>query len=656
MQIIHKIDNFLFTIFPALAKDHDSIIPTLENYYTYGPFKPKITIDDDIVKIDVDLPEINSQDADYKKMIDLSEKGKYTEAKPILQKLIEKNPTISEYHRILGQILSDQGDQEEAINSLIDALRWDSKNKWALMMMGNIFAKYKDDTETALKYYNQAIVANVQDHISLTNIAFLLMKKNKNEEAKNYLWEAIKINNQFPNTHFLLAIIAEIENDLPSAFFSTVEAIKTNKNRDILYEDSVKKAFEIANRIVSLKQGANIFREYQHKLESETGVKIDIQQDSNIKTAAKIEIAENYNHPTHVLKYKPGHPAVEHLIMHELVHLDFITQARKENSNLLFLSNQEHSKKFKKDFEATSRKMKRAGYSEETINSFCEKIFVGTNLQIYNTPIDLFIENFLYNEYPDLRAFQFLSLYRLIQEGLEAVTNKGVVEIAPKEILSASKIYNLVYGLQFKELYGLDFIKDFKASPSELKLAHDFYNEYLQYRDDKEPAEEYEMLIHWAEDLKLDQYFELSDENDYLNNRTNIENLLSSIEKDPYYMESKDPYKKRQQEKFNKSQEDIGLNMAVVGHMAEALIFFKTFSLNGIKRVAVEIATLGTQGFNPAKTDYRINSIPRKQFTGYQILSYMYVSFALAIPEGVDELGLNYKNEYEMAKEMSDQK
>ena len=45
--------------------------------------------------------------------------------------------------------------------------------------------------------------------------------------------------------------------------------------------------------------------------------------------------------------------------------------------------------------------------------------------------------------------------------------------------------------------------------------------------------------------------------------------------------------------------------------------------------------------------------IPGKQFSGYQILSYMYVSFALVIPEGVNELGLNYKNEYEMAKGMS---
>ena len=39
----------------------------------------------------------------------------------------------------MGQILSDEGDQEEAINCLIDAPRWDSKNGYALLMMGNIF-------------------------------------------------------------------------------------------------------------------------------------------------------------------------------------------------------------------------------------------------------------------------------------------------------------------------------------------------------------------------------------------------------------------------------------------------------------------------------------------------------------------------------------
>jgi predicted Zn-dependent protease len=162
MQIIHKIDDFLFTIFPKIKMGggNSLIINELEKYYTYGPYKPTVNIDKDWVTIEIDTPTIISQEADYRKTVALCEKGKYSEAKPILKNLIQKNPTNSEYHRIMGQILSDEGDEEEAINCLIDALRWDSKNGWALVMMGNIFAKFKDDVSTAMKYYDQASVAN----------------------------------------------------------------------------------------------------------------------------------------------------------------------------------------------------------------------------------------------------------------------------------------------------------------------------------------------------------------------------------------------------------------------------------------------------------------------------------------------------------------
>lgn len=158
MQIIHKIDNFLYTIFPSVTQgDQQSLLNAIQDFYTYGPYKPKVTVDKDWVKIEIDTPTIIAQEIEYQKVISYCEKGKYIDAKPILENLISKNPTISEYHRIMGQILSDEGDQEEAINCLIDALRWDSKNGWALLMMGNIFAKFKDDVPTAMNYYDQAV-------------------------------------------------------------------------------------------------------------------------------------------------------------------------------------------------------------------------------------------------------------------------------------------------------------------------------------------------------------------------------------------------------------------------------------------------------------------------------------------------------------------
>ncbi len=552
----------------------------------------------------------------------------------------------------MGQIISDEGNQEEAINCLIDALRWDSKNGWALLMMGNIFAKFKDDVPTAMKYYDQALIANPKDNITINNIGANLMQQGKLEEAKKYFWQAIKINDKYPNTHFALGMIAERESDLQSAFYSTIQAIKLNRNKDVLYQNSVKQAFAIAKKINLTAIGKKIFQEYKYKLEFEGDREIDIIQDSEIPTAAKFEFAENYDRPKHIVRYKPSYPAVEHLIMHELVHLDFVIEARKGALNQLFISNQNHKSKFINGLESTVKKFDKMGVSEKSISDYCSNLFEGMNRQIFNTPIDLFIENFLYNDFSELRPYQFLSLYNMLQEGLKAVTDKKIVELSPKDIISKSKIYNIVNAIQFKELFGLDFIKDFQASTTELKSANDFYAEYLQYKDDREPGEEYELVIHWAEDLKLDKYFELVNEVEFRTKRKDIDNLLSTIEQDPYDLESKDPSKKSEMDKFQKSQKTLGTNMAVVMFMVDALQFFERMPPDEIKKIAFEIATQGTQGYRPDKDGYRINSIKGKTFSGYHILAYYYVSWSLAIPEMVLQLNLPYEEEYKLALTM----
>ncbi len=601
--------------------------------------------------IDIDTPTILSQEADYHKTVALCEKGKYPEAKQILENLIHKNPANSEYHRIMGQILSEEGDQDGAINCLIDALRWDSKNGWALLMMGNIFAKFKNDIPTAMTYYDQALIAKPNDNITMNNIGANLMQEGKTEEAKKYFGEAIKINDQYPNTHYALGLIAEMENDLYSAFYSTIRAIKLNKNKDVLYQNSIKQAFEIAKRITTTDEGKKLFSEYRYKLEFDGGTEIDIIEDSEIPTAAKFEFAENYNRPKHTVKYKSTYPAVEHLIMHELVHLDFVIDARKNELNQLFISNNSHKSLFIKGLEPTIKKFQKMGITEDSITSYCVGLFDGLNRQVYNTPIDLFIENYLYHEFAELRPYQFLSLFALISEGLQAVTDKRIVELSPKDILSKSKIYNLVNAIQFMDLYGFDLINEFKATQAELQLAHKFYDEYTEYKDNKEPAEEYELVLHWAEDLKLDKFFELEGELQY-RKRGNIDSFFDDLKKDPLGINERDPIKEREMKQFQESQKSIGTNMAVVMFMVGAMQYFEGMSLEEIKKIAFEIAIQGTQGYNPNKDDYTVNSIPDKIFSGYHIMAFYYVSFAIALPEMLSQLQLPFDEEYKIAKSM----
>lgn len=174
----------------------------------------------------------------------------------------------------------------------------------------------------------------------------------------------------------------------------------------------------------------------------------------------------------------------------------------------------------------------------------------------------------------------------------------------------------------------------------------------MQYKDDRQPGEEYELVQHWAEDLKLNQYFELIDENEYRDKKTKLDTILESIERDPFDLESKDPFKEREMQKFQQSQKDLGTNMAVVMFMVDALQYFDGMPKERIQQIAFEIAMQGVQGYSPDKNGYKLNAVPGKDFSGYHIMAWYYVSWMLSAPEAVAELQLPYDNEYKLSLTM----
>lgn len=74
--------------------------------------------------------------------------------------------------------------------------------------------------------------------------------------------------------------------------------------------------------------------------------------------------------------------------------------------------------------------------------------------------------------------------------------------------------------------------------------------------------------------------------------------------------------------------------------------------LEDIKQTTREIEMLGTMGIDPKKKEYIISSIAGKRFSGNQVLAYYYVFWAIAMAEQVQHLGLDFKNDFEMAKKL----
>ena len=512
MTIKYPINNFLHEIFPTEDRTIDSVKKAISKHHAQGVVNPTIEEKDNQLIVSIDSASAEIENKKFLKLITLCDQKKFQEASILVTQLISENPKISEYHRILGQIQSESGDQESAIDTLIDSLRWDPYNEWALLMMGNIQAKYKKDIDTALHYFNQALSCNSKDAISMTSIGFLLLEKNRLEEAIEFCNKALEINNTFPNTHLTLAFIAEKRKNHKDQFSHAINALKNSKEKDQVYQAAIRTAHEAAAEIITWPENVRIINNYQAYLEKSTDKPIKMATNENLQVSAKISVAEYHKKDHHLIEYKPNFTAVEHLVMHELVHLDFILQARKDEVNELFTSNQTHDKVFDKIMLPAEKTLRKRGLPEQNISGFLNAIKNGLRSQLYNTPIDLFIEDKLYNEFPDLRPFQFISLYQLNQIGIQAVNSDKVTDITPEIVVRATRILNLVNALHFKDIFGLNLIDEFNAPNHELIQAKKFYDEYQEYRNDRQPGEEYEIIENWSKDLGLDNIFTLRKE------------------------------------------------------------------------------------------------------------------------------------------------
>ena len=86
-------------------------------------------------------------------------------------------------------------------------------------------------------------------------------------------------------------------------------------------------------------------------------------------------------------------------------------------------------------------------------------------------------------------------------------------------------------------------------------------------------------------------------------------------------------------------------------YMLGAMQYFDTLEPHEVHRIALEIAMVGVTGINPNKK-YSIKSMPDKEFGGYELLAYYYVSWARAIPDKLEHLGLPFSKAYESALQL----
>lgn len=616
----------------------EEIIKAITEYYSHEWSEVEVKIENNMIIIHVESKNWITPPEEIQWIARLAQQWQYDRARKKLKELLEKYPNDSELYRLYGQTLSDEWNLDEAEKWLIDCLKYNPENVRWLVMLWNIYNQWWKK-ELAKILYKRALDKNDTDIYALSNYWSLCLELWDFKEARDVLEKALKIDDEYWVTNYSLWVVEYNENNYLPAFNFALKAWENVDKRDPRTQSIMKLLVNIANAQDENLVIEALYIPFKDELEKELWKKIVFRRDDGIKSVARVKVAEYYWTDEHIVLFNPKNFWYKYSIMHELAHLKMISEARKIWKNKTIWTSYDKKQELVKYLENNST------YMQKQYESHFESYATEILQQVYNSPLDLCVENYLFNKYEGLRPSQFLFQMQLIMSAIDVAHNKDLKERVPELIYDSNIIMNSILAQQIKDLYWVDYTADFWHNDL-IRTGKKLYDKFDSQKDSMQPWDEYDLVKIWAEKLGFNEYFEYDDED---------------LSKDVKWWvrvndDSEDYQIEDIQAEVEKLEPDSSeINMAVVMYCLGAIRFFRTKTQKEIQFIAYELAMRWNQWikyWEDAK--YHIDSIPWKEFSWYEFLSYMYVAWQILKPEA--DLWLDYSREYELAKQLDSKK
>lgn len=644
----------------------DELVKKIKDYFSAAGIEVEVTAGDDAVSVELPSIDESSIEAEFQSIAGLCQQGKMKDAEPLLDDFIKNHPLYSEAHRIKAQMTMEKGDIDKAIDLNIEALRCNPQNSWALLLMGNLLCKYKKDFETARKYYDSVLKYDPQNSIAVNNIAAVMMELGKYKEAIPMFKQVLENDKKYANAYYGLALCHYNLKDFTTAFAvarqGSVTADRRTENPTVL-EELHKVMVASAHALMDGVNFMNVFLGIKDLIESESHQEVVIEEDKNLNVSAQLKYGPVYHRRNHIIKYNPSIPFMPHLGVHELMHLEMSIEASKSGKNRIVFTNADNTSAFRSRYASWINKLiKKIGHSKAM--DVAEQVHGGIVLQLMNCPLDLFVEKRMFDKYPTMRPLQLLSLMQQEDYNVKAILESEKRKFIPQDIVTMSKVMNIVTSMHVEKLFGLRFYQMYKPTKKEFEMAKDLYEEYEAY-DDYKPGEEYDLVEYFAQTFNAESLISMKPESEYI--RESVDKMLNddaereailgpNVPKGGNSYDGLTEEQKKNQDTFfeqNKDGEDPMKTMMMSMYMLGALEYFEGKTKDEIRTTAMEIAMKGVTGISPdKKSGYSVPSIPGKDFGGYQFLAYYYVSWALAIPEKLAALNFPFDTAWKTAQEM----
>ena len=587
--------------------------------------------------------------------LDLCNKKKFDEALPILEEITKNDPQKSEAWRTLAQLhWLHQHNVDKAYDELIEALKCDPKNLWALILMGNLLTREKNDVEHAKKYYDKVLEYHPDNAIAINNIGATFMERKDYEGSLPYLEKALKLDDTYVNSYYGLALcyykLGQLEQSFTTCHQGAIKSVDRPENPAVR-EELLKLYLTVAKALSGKTNYINIWKGIKDELEAVDHVNIRFEETKTLQVLAKLEYAPLHGAKEHIVKYNPEKEYVDHMFVHEMMHLKMNQQATLAGKGKAVISSESTRSAFDRRFLRFMQKTHKQ-LSSSSIRDIMDHLADGLCLQLMNCPLDLFVEHMIYTTYKDMRPIQLLSLFHQEMNNIEGLKKANEEGFFPKEIVRVNKVMNIATSMHLKNMYGIDIIKEYHPTKQEYEQAKDLFDEFKAYLNTYHPGDEYEMMEYFVQSLDMDDLIDIRDESE-ITNRLKKQRQSDALEELPQQTLSEEDVDVANADFALKHQDGANPTetMMMSMYMLGAMEYFDTLDPQEVHRIALEIAMVGVTGIHPEKK-YSIMSIPDKEFGGYELLAYYYVSWARAIPDKLYDLGLPFSKAYESALQL----
>lgn len=618
------------------------IVEAVRRQFDYLPGEPDIEIKDGVAIIRFEEATENDRSEAqrlFEKAGKRAKSGEFEKAKAIYTRVLELDPAIADARRELAMTLFELGDMPAAKDELIDALRLQPDDAWSYVVLANLFVKHDRDFVTAARFLTRALELKPGDPYALNSLAAVSQELGDSEKALRCFDESIASHPEFANAWFGKALLFS-QQDQPS---SSLEVLDEMFHRAGVMDVRSQPVFDEARRLclsertklaeAHLSDAFKAIENYKVEILELSGFPVRVQREAvpgQLSGVAQMAWKHGRDHHLVTIKKSLPPPYAQHIEAHELTHVLLEADARRHHSNRWFATSTASRELAIRSLAPDIKKLERQGYSDDSITQVTLDLASGLCGCLFNTPLDLLIENRLHREMPALRDSQFVSLHRLAEEALAATTNPEIRKLTPTKILRASTALNGTAALFLDDLTnGATAFWPRYQKLDGANISPRLFELWQKRRDALRPGGEYDLVDEFAEILGLTGWYEWRPDPG-----------THDITEAPAKEGTTNPELLRQK------------HPAAVWFLLDALKRYAALPVEKVREIAFEIALLGQRGLDYASPEkkYTLSSLPGESFSGLQLMCLMHAGFQQIAPE--HETGMDLAEPFLTALEL----